>query len=354
MNVGAETMKTLLATMLAIVCLIPVGAQAGGNDRTGTSAAPELTIPIGARYLGFAGAGIAMVNGPEAIFWNPAGVDLALRDVNAVFAHRKYIADINVNAAAASVRFGFGTLALSLRSFNIGDIPVTTETAPDGTGEVLSPNFFVVGATYSKSLSDRTSIGVTVNLVNEAFGSVSASGVSFDFGIQYTNLVGVDGLAVGLAVKNIGTSMKYGGSGLYVNATATGSDRGETFYQTGAAAFDLPSLFELGLSYAYRVADENKVLVCAAYQNNNYYLDEYRFGIEYSFKDMFFVRGGYVYTADPAGIPTVKGESVFKNFTVGAGIELANVGGVDLAVHYAYVPANIFDSNHLVTVNIAF
>ena len=347
-------MKTLLATMLAIVCLIPDGARAGGNDRTGTSAAPELTIPIGARYLGFAGAGIAMATGPEAIFWNPAGVDLALRDVNAVFAYRKYIADINVNAAAASVRFGFGTLALSLRSFNIGDIPVTTETAPDGTGEILNPNFFVIGATYSKSLSDRTSIGVSVNLINEAFGSVSASGTSFDFGIQYTNLVGVDGLGIGLSIKNIGTSMKYGGSGLYRKATATGSDRGETYYQTGAAEFDLPSLFELGLSYAYKVADESKFLVCAAYQNNNYYLDEYRVGVEYSFKDMFFVRGGYVFTHEPAGIPTQPGESVFKNFTFGAGIQLAEVGGVDLSVHYAYVPANIFDSNHLVTISVGF
>jgi hypothetical protein len=253
-----------------------------------------------------------------------------------------------------SGKFGFGTLALSLRSFGIGDIPVTTESSPDGTGEILKPSFFVVGFTYSKLLSDRTSVGATVNVINETFANVSASGVSFDLGVQYHNLVGIEGLAVGVTVKNIGPGMQYGGSGLYRQAKAEDADRGVTFYKVGAATFDLPSLFELGFSYERKLAEDHSIVASAAYENSNYAVDEYRVGVDYAFKKLLRLRAGYLFLPAPTGDSRVKTPSVFKNFTVGFGLGLAEVTGANIDLDYAYVPGDLFRDNNLITINIGF
>ena len=139
-----------------------------------------------------AGAGISSVNGTDAIAWNPAGLDGSENPTSALFSYRAYIADIGISYLAVGTRFeGFGSLGLSLRSFNIGTIPVTTEDQPDGNGQQLNPTFFTLGLTYSKQLSDRVSIGATTNLVSESFGGVSAMGVAFDVGVQYQNDAGL-------------------------------------------------------------------------------------------------------------------------------------------------------------------
>jgi hypothetical protein len=352
---GETTMKRNHIVLLFVVLLVlPTLLFASGKSRAGTSAAPELTIPIGARYLGSGGSAIAVATGLESVFWNPAGVDRSLNTANALFSYRSYIADIGVSFASVSGKFGFGTLALSVRSFGIGEIPVTTESSPDGTGEILKPNFFVVGLTYSKLLSDRTSVGATVNFINEEFGNVNASGVSFDLGVQYHNLVGVQGLGVGVTVKNIGPGMRYGGSGLWRQASSVDGDRGVTYYLVGAAEFDLPSVFEVGLSYERSIADDHSLVASIAYENSNYALDEYRVGVDYAFKDFLHLRAGYLLLADPTGVEGVKTPNVFKNFTVGFGLNLAEVTGANIDLDYAYVPGDLFHDNNLITVNIGF
>jgi len=40
---------------------------AGGQDRAGTSAAPELLIPAGGRFMAMDGSAVALVSGIEAV-----------------------------------------------------------------------------------------------------------------------------------------------------------------------------------------------------------------------------------------------------------------------------------------------
>ena len=347
-------MKKLTLLILILLIVVPVTLQAGGKKRAGTAAAPELTIPLGARYLGSGGSALAVATGLESIYWNPAGVDRSPFDANALFSYRSYIADINVAFAGVSGKFDFGSIALSLRSFGIGDIPVTTESAPDGTGEIITPNFFVLGVTYSKILSERTSIGVTVNLINEAFGRVSSSGVSFDMGVQYQNLAGVQGLGVGVTVKNIGPAMRYDGPALYRQAEETQSARGITYYKVGAAEFDLPSVFEIGLSYRHALSDQHTLNFSSAYQNNNFALDEFRAGVEYSYQNLIQLRGGYMLQEAPIGVSNVETPQPFKNLVLGFGVNLAEAAGMNMVFDYAYVPGNLFSDNHLISINLGF
>ena len=94
-----------------------------------------------------------------------------------------------------------------------------------------------------------------MNLVDESFANVSASGIAFDAGIQYRNLGGLEGLSLGICVNNIGTPMQYGGSDLWVQANAADQARGLTYYKMEAASAEMPSIIQIGLGYNLKLVE---------------------------------------------------------------------------------------------------
>jgi len=75
-----------------------------------------LSIPIGARAQGMGGAYTAMANDVTSVFWNPAGLANTERS-HFFIARTNWIADINVNAIAASYNAKqWGVFALSFAS----------------------------------------------------------------------------------------------------------------------------------------------------------------------------------------------------------------------------------------------
>ena len=338
----------LALIVLTIVLLSTVSLIA--QSKAGTSAAPELLIPIGAKNVAMSGAGISSVSGTDAISWNPAGLDGGENPTSALFSYRAYIADIGISYLAVGTRFeGFGSLGFSLRSFNIGTIPVTTEDAPDGTGQVINPTFITLGLTYSKQLSDRVSIGVTTNLVSESFGGVSASGLAFDVGVQYQNPASLNGLSLGVVVRNVGTTMQYGGSGLWRQATDANSIRGLTYYKVEAASFQMPSVIDIGLGYRIPMGEDNSLLLSAAYENDNYGIDSYRIGGQLTLLDAISLRLGYLYSTDQGGTA-----SIFQTYSLGAGLNLQKIIGLGISFDYAYVPVKYFSGNHLLDIRMSF
>lgn len=350
----SEEKMILIRKIFLIVLLIGFSAVevlGGGQNRAGTAGAPELRIPVGAKYLSMAGASISYVKGLESIYWNPAGVDMSLNDANAIFSYRSYIADMSMNFVAASGRLGdVGTFGVSFRSLNIGDINVTTMDQPDGTGQIISPNYFVLGLTYSKQLTDRISVGANFNLISETIDRVSASTFSFDFGVQYRELFAISGLSLGVVVKNLGAPIRYDGNGLYVNAEDPGALRGPTFLKVDAASAELPSEIAIGVAYHRAIDAENSVTLSTTFQNNNYSYDDYKFGLEYSFKDLLYVRGGYLWTPQA----TDNTPYIFQNYTIGVGLNLKEFSGLDLSIDYSYVPVKFFDANHVFALSFGF
>jgi len=323
----------------------------GGQNRAGTAAAPELRIPVGSRYLAMAGANISSVNGLESIYWNPAGVDAIETSANAIFSYRQYFADMNMSFAAVSGRFGdLGSLGVSFRDLNIGQINVTTMDQPDGNGQIINPTYFILGLTYSKQLTDRISVGANFNLINESWPGVSATGFSVDVGVEYRNLFSVPDFDLGVVVKNLGPQMTYGGTGLWVQANDPTSDRGTTFYEIGAQSSDLPSEISIGLSYSRKIDEDNLVQVAAAFVNNNYAYDDYKVGLEYSFKNIIYLRGGYLFSPQA----TSDTPNIFQGVSFGLGLNLKNFTDVDLSVDYAYVPMKYFPANNAFTLRVGF
>jgi len=333
-------------TTVLMVLLVAGSLFADGGKRNGSAGATELLIPVGARGIALGGTSITNLYGVEAMFWNPANVARGQYGTDIMFSHNTHFADMGVSYAAITLNAGgLGTFGASFKTINIGDIQKTTVEQPDGTGGTYKPSYSVIGVTYSKMLSDRISFGVNFNYISEEIDLVKAQGLSFDFGICYTNLANIEGLSFAVTMKNIGPQMKFDGSGLYIQATATDLTRGETLYKIDTMPFELPSLLEMGFGYKATLNAQNILTFTGIYQNNNYDGDMYRIGVEYGYDDMFFVRGGYI------NAPTLESDYNIYDYAFGAGVKY-NMGGIDFRVDYAYRHMKVFDASNVFTLSL--
>lgn len=342
-------MKNKINIILIVLLLITQATTfAGGGSRNGTGGAAQLLIPVGARGIGLNGANISSMTGLEALYWNPAGLSRTNQSVEASFSYMSHIADIGVNYAAVGIQVnGLGSLAFAIKSLSIDDIAVTTVENPDGTGQTYSPQLMTLGLTFAKNLSDRISVGLTANLISETLNLVSTTGIAFNLGVMYSGLAGVDGLSFAMTMKNIGPQMKYGGSGLNVQAEAPSLTRPMQYYKIDPAPFDLPSSFEIGLSYRPIYIGKNSLNISSSFQNNNFAGDQYKIGAEYSYNDMLFFRGGYTFA------PEYESNTFLYRYTVGFGIKY-NVEGVDVKFDYAYRDVLYFNSSHMFGISLGF
>ena len=336
----------LVCTTLMLVA-VPALAQ---HQRIGAVAAPELLIPVGGRDFAMGGAAIATSQGIEALHWNPAGLGRMTGSAEAMFSSMSWIADIDVVYGAVAGRFGgFGNFGVSVKALGFGDIQLTTEDDPENYSQrFYSPSFFTLTGTYSRALTDAITVGATVKLISEKIDRVSASGFAFDFGVQYEGLVGLKGMSLGVAVKNVGPQMQFDGPGLYRMALAAGGNRPQQFYRLEAATFELPAVVEIGLTYKYMVADNLNLAVSGAFSNNNLYYDEYRGGLElgYTIESVqLYGRGGF------ASVPQ-DADNIF-GASFGAGIGY-NLGAVNLMLDYAYRQVEFFDANQVVSLKFVF
>lgn len=319
----------------------------------GTASSTQLQIAQGARYLSGGGAA-SNATGMDAVFWNPAGLAMSENKVDAIFSNRSYIADIGNNFFGFASGFGkLGKLGVSARTFSIGDINETTVYYPDGTGQVYTPTFIVVGGTISKKLSNRTSVGFNANYVSESFGRVSASGLAFDIGVQYRSLMEIDGLNVGFVIRSFGNPVTYGGEGLGLWAQAADANRPQEYFKVDAASFDLPFIMDMAATYSLAGLDFG-----VTYTSNYYATDEVSVLASYQFLGLGAVRFGYRTSADAQEITdednTWTYTNPFDGMSLGGTLDLQNLIGLNVSVDYAYIPTKYFEDNQVLSLRIGF
>ena len=345
--------KHILISLIVIAFSSSVFAQ---SSRMGSASSTQLLVVPSAKHLSGGGA-VASATGMDAAFWNPAGLAMSETGIDAIFSSRQYIADIQNNFFGIATNIGEYRMAANVRTFNIGDINETTVFSPDGTGQVFTPNFSILGASVSKKLSDNTSVGLTANYIRESFGRVSASGVAYDLGVQYKGLLGREGLDVGFALKNFGSPVKYDGPGLGVFAEPSDADRPNEYYKLDVAAFDLPFTFDMGVTYNVAGVD-----VGATYTSNYYSTDELKFSAGYKFEGLGSVGVGFQTSGAAQEIEHHDDDhgdddwytNPSDGVSFGASLDMSRFVGMNLSVDYSMLPMGDFGTNSVLALRFAF
>ena len=337
-------LSQLVAGAFLLALAVAEAALASGQSRVGTAAAPELLIPVGARDMAMGGAAIATTAGIEALHWNPAGLARGSEGASMMFSTMSYLARIRLNYAAVSRSFGgWGHVAFHLKALDFGEIPITTERAPDGTGGRFSPTFLTLGTSFAGGLTDRINVGMTMHYIVNRIDRVEATAVSFSGGLQYADLGAINGLDLGVTVKHIGTRMRFGGSGLLRPGQLDGLRRPGSIYQVPSSSADLPSVFELGIAYGHSRARFSSV-----FQHHNFAFDQWKSGIEYEVNEFLAVRSGFDFAAGAE-----KREYIFGT-SFGAGLRFQVPTVKRIRIDYAYTAAEYFDGLDTLTIQLEF
>ena len=202
-----KNFSKIIMTSLILFGVVQTTVFGGSKARRGTAGAQELLIPTGSRGTAMAGANVSSIAGVEAAHWNIAGLAGMESNGEVLFSNSNWLVDdVGVNYGIIGVSKGQNYFAFSLKSFGTGEIPVTTEEQPDGTGEYFSPQFFTLGVSYARRMTDRIKFGTQFKLINENIMRESATGIALDAGVQYeTN----GGIHIGASINNLGNSMRF-------------------------------------------------------------------------------------------------------------------------------------------------
>ena len=342
-------MKKYIITSIIIIAISSLGL--GQNSRMGSASSTQLLVVPSAKHLSGGGAA-ATATGMDATFWNPAGLAMSENSIDAIFSNRQYFADIDNSFFGIATDIGSYKMGVTVRSFNMGDVNETTVFYPDGTGQVFTPNFSILGGTIAKKLSDNTSVGMNVNYIREGFGRVTASGTAFDLGVQYKGLLGRENLDVGFTLKNFGSPVKYDGPGLGVFAEPSDADRPSEYYKLDAAAFDLPFTFDMAVSYKVAGAD-----VGATYTSNYYSTDELKLTVGYQIEGIGSVGVGLQSSGAAQKIDDEGGDwytNPADGVSFGASVDMSRFVGMNMSVDYSMLPMGDFGTNSVLALRVAF
>jgi hypothetical protein len=284
---------TRVIACLLLPCLV-LAQESNNVSKTGTVAAPFLEIPVGASAIGMGTAFVSIANDVTALYWNVAGI-AAMQQNEAAAIHTNWIANTKFDFAGVVIPIGgVGTIGVSVTSLGMDDMMVRTVEKPDGTGEYFSAGDLAVGLSYARQLSDRFAIGFTAKYIQQNIWHETAYAFAVDVGTAFrTDLIG--GLVIGASVSNFGTSMKMSGRDTRtfarVDPTKLGSNE-QVPYNVELEAWDLPLLFQFGLSTNVLKTDDYRVTVAvdALHPSDNY--ESVNIGTEFAFQDFLYVRGG--------------------------------------------------------------
>ena len=304
-------------------------SMAGEISKMGTTAAQFLKIGVGARASAMGESYVAVANDASAIFWNPAGM-AQMKKSEVLFVRTNWIADITYDFATLAIPIqGIGSFGLFYQGLTMGEMKVRTEYQPEGTGELFNASSFALGASFAKQITSRFSFGITGKFIKESIWHESASTFAVDVGINYNTAL--KGLRLGMTVSNYGGKMRMDGKDLlrFIDVDPNLDGNNENIISAlKTEEYDIPIIFRVGLAYNAFDTDFHRLTISLDGVSPNDYKEHLNAGLEYAFRNMVFLRGGY------KGIGINNSE---VGFSAGAGLKYIMSGGWGLSVDYAYV-----------------
>jgi hypothetical protein len=328
----------IVATSLLWTLLLPPGIEAGKY------AGEFLTEGVGARALAMGGAYVAVADDATASYWNPAGLPFVSgRELS--FSHVsmfEQLANYDAFTLTVPVGQGFG-LGLSWIRLGIDGIPRYGElqgTSSDrigqahpewrSTGEVEGTftdseqayvfsfgkrfdfDLFLGGGLTPWMIPMEFSLGASGKYISQSLDNHSGTGQGFDLGTLLRIRLSAQApesalrsVSLGFALQNLGTKLTWDTEGDYQD--------------------EVTRNLRFGLAFTQGINALSSAVTLAA-QLDNQYEQEFRYGGEYSFRDVLFLRGG----AD------------VDDFTAGAGLKLYMV-----SLDYAFVGYELGNTHRL-------
>jgi len=364
-------MKTLYKILLSTAFTLVMASvlTAGNPDRQGQAGAAELLLNPWARSAGLHSMNTSTISGVEAMRLNIAGLS-RMSSKELVLANSRLYegSEVQMSALGFGNKLGSnGAFGVTITSMNFGDIPVTTNDLPGGTGGVYSPTFFNMGLGYSYLYDNKVSVGLLVRAVSESLADANAFGFAIDAGVQY--VAGEqDNFRLGISLRNVGSPMQYSGQGLAFKAPT--SDGGpELTLSQRSQRFEMPSVLNIGGSYDFYFGGSNVVNVedtdeviksrefvlraLANFTSNAFSRDQIGAGLEFIFNDMFMLRGAYKKEIGDVG--AIK-ENVYTGLSFGGSVVIPfnQAGSNSLGIDYAYRATDPFKGTHNFSLRLLF
>lgn len=326
-------LKKFIIILFAFFAFVDANAQffpTLGGQRAGISTAQFLKIGVGSRASALGDAFVAISNDVSALYWNPAGL-VQFDNDQIIFSHNLWLVDINhdflgvVYHLDANHAFGVAATGLSM-----DDIPVTTELAPFGTGEYFTFSDVAVALSYSQKMTDKFSFGASVRYIEETLDKLKMRGVMIDLGTYYWTGLGTTRFAV--AVSNFGAELATDGKVVLI---------GNRDEKLDWQSFSPPTMFRIGFAFEPYETTEHRLTSSLQLNHPNDNSENFAIGLEYTWKTILFLRGGYKFNVD------------VQNYSFGAGINTP-ISIADFTFDYSFTNFEKLGSVHRFSIILGF
>ena len=308
-------------------------AQLSGQDLEKnpiSTAVPFLTITPDARHAGMGDVGVATDPTPNSTFYNVGQLAFNKPKNGLSISYTPWLGKL-INDSYVAYLSGYSKIGEEqavgyfFRYFEVGRIEFRdVNNNPTGEG---NPTEFALGASYSRKMSDRLSLGVTLRYIYSDLGDgledVSpGSTASTDIGLYYTKPIFRNGLenkfSWGVAISNIGGKISYVDEG-QKNFLPTNLKLGTAYkmqldhYNSITLALDLnkllvptPEVVEENNQTVRRVSDKSALGGMFSSFGDAPFSEELKeitlsAGAEYWYQEYFAARTGFFYENDDKG-----------------------------------------------------
>jgi long-subunit fatty acid transport protein len=290
-------------------------------------------------------AGVTMYGEVQAAYYNPAAIGQFIGN-GVQFTHSLWLADITYDYAAVNIALGdIGSLLATVTALNSGEIDVRTVEQPLGTGERYTVSNIAFGLGYGRLISEKFSVGLQVNFIQETIWHSSLTAFSLNVGTLYR--ISDDGLYLGASISNFGTRGQYDGRDVriqYDRDPDKYGDNGTLPASEFTEDYPLPIMFRVGLGYPVSLGEDNvvRLAVDAFHPSDN--TESVSMGAEWAYANTFFVRAGY---------QNLWMQDTEVGLTLGAGLRYSS-DSYSVMFDYGWADQGRLEMTHRMTLGISF
>lgn len=331
-----------LVFLLLPLLTVQVAVAQQSFAKVGTSGSHFINISPDARFAALGNSGIGLINNDaSSLFYNPASLVYLTRP-SLVASKVNWFAGIDFSALATGMKSKYGSLGFQLKTLNSGDIVETTVDESDGTGRNYSWSDVLFSLTGARSFTDQFSVGLNLGYLKQSVSlyGLEAAAYVVDLGALYRT--GFRSLTLGMSVRNFGPELDF---------TVDGKDAKFDDYNNGELLaekesyrpFHMPLSFQVGITYTFLESNPtHSILMAIDGVHPNDSDERLNVGLEYSFMNLLFVRGG-AYSNHDTG-----------RYMGGFGLDLSKFFSPKLRVDYAVSDYSLIGTVSQISLGILF